>query len=523
MNAVATVVHAVDVTPWEMPTLDYRLLAPVLIVLGAGVVSVLFEAFLPRGVRRPVQLTLVFVTLIAALVAVINLNGVRETAGQGALAIDGPGLILQGAVVVIAILGALLMAERGLDPNGDAFAARASSLPGSEDERQFTARGYFQTEIWAFFLFAVGGMMLFPIANDLLMMFVALEVMSLPLYLLAGMARRRRLLSQEAALKYFVLGAFASAFFLYGAALLYGFSGSISFGEIAASLGSKTGETALILIAIGLVVAGVLFKIGAAPFHQWVPDVYQGAPTPVTGFMAAAVKIAAFGALLRLLYVALGGMRWDWTPMLWVISILTMFVGAILALTQSDIKRMIAYSSIAQAGFILLGVVAVSAKGLEGAIFYLIAYAFTTIGVFAIISMVRDENGEATHLSKWAGLGRQSPVIATLFTIFMLALTGIPLTSGFIGKFAVFSAAYASGDKWLVIAAVVASLIAAFFYMRVVVLMFFTEPNEETATVAIPSIFTTIALAAAATVTVLLGVVPQPLLDLIANAGVFIR
>ena len=507
MNAVATVVHAVDVTPWEMPTLDYRLLAPVLIVLGAGVVSVLFEAFLPRGVRRPVQLTLVFVTLIAALVAVINLNGVRETAGQGALAIDGPGLILQGAVVVIAILGALLMAERGLDPNGDAFAARASSLPGSEDERQFTARGYFQTEIWAFFLFAVGGMMLFPIANDLLMMFVALEVMSLPLYLLAGMARRRRLLSQEAALKYFVLGAFASAFFLYGAALLYGFSGSISFGEIAASLGSKTGETALILIAIGLVVAGVLFKIGAAPFHQWVPDVYQGAPTPVTGFMAAAVKIAAFGALLRLLYV----------------SILTMFVGAILALTQSDIKRMIAYSSIAQAGFILLGVVAVSAKGLEGAIFYLIAYAFTTIGVFAIISMVRDENGEATHLSKWAGLGRQSPVIATLFTIFMLALTGIPLTSGFIGKFAVFSAAYASGDKWLVIAAVVASLIAAFFYMRVVVLMFFTEPNEETATVAIPSIFTTIALAAAATVTVLLGVVPQPLLDLIANAGVFIR
>jgi NADH-quinone oxidoreductase subunit N len=239
--------------------------------------------------------------------------------------------------------------------------------------------------------------------------------------------------------------------------------------------------------------------------------------------MAAAVKIAAFGALLRLLYVALGGMRWDWTPMLWVISILTMFIGAVLALTQSDMKRMIAYSSIAQAGFILLGVVAVSAKGLEGAIFYLIAYAFTTIGVFAIISMVRDENGEATHLSKWAGLGRKSPVIATLFTIFMLALTGIPLTSGFIGKFAVFSAAYASGDKWLVIAAVIASLIAAFFYMRVVVLMFFTEPNEETATVAIPSIFTTIALAAAATVTVLLGVVPQPLLDLIANAGVFIR
>ena len=523
MNAVAAVVRTVEATPWVMPTLDYTLLAPVLIVLGAGVVSVLFEAFLPRSARRPAQLTLVFLSLIAALIAVINLQGSRGTAGVGALAIDGPGLILQGTVVVIAILGALLMAERGLDPNGDAFAARASSLPGSEDERQFTARGYFQTEIWAFFLFAVGGMMLFPVANDLLMMFVALEVMSLPLYLLAGMARRRRLLSQEAALKYFVLGAFSSAFFLYGAALLYGFSGSISFPEIATALSAKTGETGLVLVAIALVVAGLLFQIGAVPFHQWVPDVYQGAPTPVTGFMAAAVKVAAFGALLRLLYVALGGLRWDWSPMLWVIAALTMLVGAILALTQTDIKRMIAYSSIAQAGFILVGVIAASPAGLAGSIFYVIAYSFTTIGVFAIISMVRDKNGEATHLSKWAGLGRTSPFIASLFAIFMLALAGIPLTSGFIGKFSVFTAAMSAGDNWLVIIAVVASLVAAFFYMRVVVLMFFSEPTEATATVEIPSVFTTIALAAGATVTVLLGIFPQPLLDLILNAGVFVR
>ena len=176
MNAVASVVRTVEATPWVMPTLDYTLLAPILIVLGAGVVSVLFEAFLPRSARRPAQLTLVFVSLVAALIAVINLQGSRATAGQGALAIDGPGLILQGTVVVIAILGALLMAERGLDPSGDAFAARASSLPGSEDERQFTARGYFQTEIWAFFLFAVGGMMLFPVANDLLMMLSLIHI-----------------------------------------------------------------------------------------------------------------------------------------------------------------------------------------------------------------------------------------------------------------------------------------------------------------------------------------------------------
>lgn len=517
------VVLATDATPWVMPSIEYRLLAPILIVLGAGVISVLIEAFLPRSVRRPIQLTLVFTALIAALIAIISLHDDRAVVGQGALVVDGPGLIMQGTIVVIAILGALLMAERGLDPSGDAFAPRASALPGSEDERQFTARGYFQTEIWAFFLFAVGGMLMFPVSNDLLMMFVALEVMSLPLYLLAGMARRRRLLSQEAALKYFVLGAFSSAFFLYGSALLYGFSGSISFPVIAEKLAANPGQSALVLIAMALVAAGLLFKIGAVPFHQWTPDVYQGAPTPLTGFMAAAVKIAAFGALLRLFYVALGGMRWDWIPVMWVIAALTMVVGSVIALTQSDIKRMLAYSSIAQAGFILLGVIAASPEGLAGAIFYLISYSFTTIGAFAIIMLVRDDTGEATHLSKWAGLGRKSPFVASIFALFMLSLAGIPLTSGFIGKFSVFTAAIEAGNTWLVIVAVVASLIAAFFYLRVVVLMFFTEPTEETATVAVPSVFTTIALAAGATVTVLLGIVPQPLLELIIHAGVFVR
>lgn len=523
MSAVSAVVQAADAAPWVMPSIEYRLLAPILIVLGAGVVSVLVEAFLPRAARRTTQLILVFAALIAALIAIIGLHGDRAVVGQGALVVDGPGLIMQGTIVVIAILGALLMAERGLDPSGDAFAPRASALPGSEDERQFTARGYFQTEIWAFFLFAVGGMLMFPVSNDLLMMFVALEVMSLPLYLLAGMARRRRLLSQEAALKYFVLGAFSSAFFLYGSALLYGFSGSISFPVIAEKLAGNPGQTSLVLIAVALVAAGLLFKIGAVPFHQWTPDVYQGAPTPLTGFMAAAVKIAAFGALLRLFYVALGGMRWDWIPMMWVIAILTMLVGSVIALTQSDIKRMLAYSSIAQAGFILLGVIAASPAGLAGSIFYLIAYSFTTIGAFAIIMLVRDDTGEATHLAKWAGLGRTSPFVASVFALFMLSLAGIPLTSGFIGKFSVFTAAIASGDTWLVIVAVVASLIAAFFYLRVVVLMFFTEPTEQTATVAVPSVFTTIALAAGATVTILLGIVPQPLLELIVNAGIFVR
>ncbi|MGA0183679.1 MAG: NADH-quinone oxidoreductase subunit NuoN, partial [Candidatus Nanopelagicales bacterium] len=406
---------------------------------------------------------------------------------------------------------------------GDAFASRVSSLPGSEEEKQFTQRGYLQTEIWPLTLFAVLGMMLFVTSNDLLIMFIGLEIMSLPLYLMTGMARRRRLLSQEAALKYFLLGAFSSAFFLYGAALVYGYAGSITFPEIAQTVTSKPGESLVLMIGLGMVLIGLLFKVGAVPFHQWVPDVYQGAPTAVTGFMAATVKIAAFGALLRILYVAFGGVRWDWEPIIWIIATLTMLVGSILAVVQSDIKRMLAYSSVAQAGFILIGVAAASAAGIASTMFYLIAYGFTTIGAFAIITMVRDAGGEATNLATWSGIGRKSPVVASAFAVFMLALAGIPLTSGFVGKFGVFAAAIEAGMVWLVIVGVVASLIAAFFYVRVIVVMFFAQPTDQTASVVVPSAFTTVALAAGAAVTVILGVVPQPVLDLVTNADVFIR
>jgi NADH-quinone oxidoreductase subunit N len=510
-------------TLFTMPTVNYYAIAPILIMFTAAVVSVLVEAFVPRRGRRPTQLVLVFVAVIASLVVTIDLRGTRLITGEGAFAVDGPTLVMWGALLVIGLLGAMLFAERMVDPSGDAFAPRASALPGSDDEQQFTSRGYLQTEIWPFFLFALTGMLAFAAANDLLIMFVALEVMSLPLYLLAGMARRRRLLSQEAALKYFVLGAFSSAFFLYGAALLYGYSGSVGFVEIGAALLGKPGQGAFLAIGIAMVMVGLLFKVAAVPFHQWTPDVYQGAPTPVTGFMAAGVKVAAFGAILRLLYVALGGDRWDWAPMLWIIAILTMLVGAIIAITQTDVKRMLAYSSIAQAGFILIGVIAASPAGLGSALFYLIAYAFTTIGTFAIIAMVRDASGEATHLSAWAGLGKKSPVVAAVFTLFMLSLAGIPLTSGFVAKFGVFAAGIQAGDAWLVIAGVVASIIAAFFYLRVVVLMYFSDPTEATASVVVPSTFTTIAVTASAVMTLVLGIFPQWLLDIIQQAGVFIR
>ena len=505
----------------QAPDLDYRALLPFIIVGVTAVVGVLVEAFAPRRARRPVQLVLVFGSLIAAFIALITQAGLRAIVGP--LSLDGPALVMQGLVLLLAIVAAMLIAERQVDPAGDAFAPRASALPGSADEREFSRRGVLQTEVWPLFLFAVLGMMLFPAANDLLMLFIALEVMSLPLYLLAGMARRRRLLSQEAAMKYFILGAFSSAFFLFGSALLYGFSGSIDLPVIADALSSQAGGTSIVIVGMALVAVGLLFKIGAVPFHQWVPDVYQGSPSGVAGFMAATVKVAAFGALLRIMYVAFGGLRWDWEPVLWVIAILTMLLGSIVAITQTDVKRMLAYSSIAQAGFMLVGVVALNPQGIAAVLFYLAAYGFATLGAFAVISLVRDANGEATHLSQWAGLGRRSPLAASAFAILLLSFAGIPLTSGFIAKFAVFEAAIAGGATALVIVGVVASIIAAFFYVRVIVLMFFSEPQEQGASVTLPSAFTTLVLSISVAVTVVLGIVPQPVLDLVEQAGVFLR
>ena len=519
-------------------SVEYQALAPIIILLASGVFSVLVEAFAPRTFRRPIQLLLVLGAIsLAFAYLVINatarlgggpevnggqVKGLRQLAASGSVAIDGPGMVIQGTILLLAFVATLLLAERQIDPQGDAFASRASSLPGSEDEKQFTAQGWLQTEIWPLYLFCVGGMLLFPVANDFLTMFVALEVFSLPLYLIASMARRRRLLSQEAALKYFILGSFSSAFFLFGAALIYAATSSLNFSAVAVGMEISSYD-GLIISGIGMIAVGLLFKVGAVPFHQWVPDVYQGSPTPLTAFMSAATKVAAFGALLRVFYVAFGGMRWDWRPMMWVVAALSMIIGSILAVTQTDIKRMLAFSSVAHTGFILLGVVATSAAGLSSTLFYLLAYGFTSLGAFAIVGLVRDASGEATHLSQWAGLGKKSPWIASIFALFLLALAGIPLTSGFTGKFAVFTAAIEGGATPLVIVAVVASAVAAFFYARVIVLMFFTEPPVDGPSVVVPSALTTIAIAVSAAFTILLGIAPQPVLDLVINAGLFIR
>jgi NADH-quinone oxidoreductase subunit N len=528
------------------PTFEYWDLSPILILLGAATVGVLLEAVLPRGRRYWAQVTLSMAALVAAFACTLGLGIVtrpHHVAVEGAIGVDAPSLFLWGTILVLAIISLLLIAERRHRPA--AFVASAATVPGSSEERDSLLGGSMQTEVYPLLLFTVGGMLIFPAANDLLTMFVALEVMSLPLYLLCGLARRRRLLSQEAAMKYFLLGAFSSAFFLFGTALLYGFSGSVRLSDIATAIqtgctvssGASTGCTGLasgtsqlpanqtlLLAGVAMLAVGLLFKMGAAPFQAWKPDVYQGAPTPITALMASCTLVAAVGGILRVFYVALEQYRWDWRPVMWAVAILTMVVGAIIAITQTDVKRMLAYSSIAHGGFLLTGVVASSVAGLSSTLFYLAAYGFTTVGAFAVITMVRDSSGEADHLSRWAGLGKRSPVIAGVFAFFLLAFAGIPLTSGFMGKFVVFQAAIGGGATPLVIVGVLSSAIAAFFYVRVIVLMFFSEPAEDAPTVVIaPATATAVAVGLAATV--VLGVIPGPALHLAHSAAsqLFVR
>ncbi|RZU51510.1 NADH dehydrogenase subunit N [Krasilnikovia cinnamomea] len=506
----------------QLPPIDYRALAPMLILFGVACVGVLLEALLPRRARHTVQLSLALLACVAAFIMVIRERGTRTITIGTAVAVDGPTLFLQGAILVLGVVSLLLIGERTVEPGG-AFVAEAALTVGSQKDLRQTTGAAGGTEVYPLVLFALGGMLMFVSANDLLTMFVALEVFSLPLYLLCALARRRRLLSQEAALKYFLLGSYASAFFLFGVALLYGYANGVHFNQIHAAIANPARSQVLLYGGLALLAIGLLFKAALAPFHVWTPDVYQGAPTPVTALMAACTKVAAFGALLRVLYVGFEGVRWDFQPILGTIAVLTMLVGAVLAVTQTDIKRLLAYSSIANAGYLLVGVLALNEAGVSSTLFYLVAYGFSVLAAFAIVTLVRDADGEATHLSRWAGLGRRSPLFAGVFTFILLAFAGIPLTSGFTSKFAVFGAAVEGGQTWLVIFGVITSMLIAFPYLRVVVMMWLSEPGDSTPAVSIPGFLTSAALTIGVIATLALGVLPAPLLDLSDKAADFVR
>ncbi len=477
------------------PEIAWRAIAPELALVGGGLLTLLIDAFRPK-VRRQILATLTLMTVGLAAWFTFDLHDIdkhRAVVMQGTVAVDGVSLFANMILLATCAMTVVI------------------------SYHYLTRRNIHRGEYYPLILFATAGMVLLAAANDLLLVFLALEVLSLALYVLAGFARRDDA-SQESALKYFLLGAFSSAFLLYGIALAYGATNSTNLGTISGAV--TTANARLMFTAMGLLAVGFGFKVAAVPFHMWTPDVYQGAPTSVTGFMAAGTKAAGFAALLRVFLVALGPLQWDWRPVLWIVAILTMVLGSVVAIAQNDIKRLLAYSSIAHAGYVLVAVVSASNEGTAAALFYLLVYAFMTLGAFATVIASAPGGKERLSLSEWTGLGQRHPLFAGVMTLFLLSLAGIPPTAGFMGKFFVFSAAVQAGETGLVVVGVLTSAIAAFFYLRVIVAMWLQDPEPGQAGLGpSPALATGVFLAAAATIG--LGVWPQGLIELARNAGVF--
>ena len=371
-------------------------------------------------------------------------------------------------------------------------------------------------EYYALVCFSATGMMLLVSAADLIVVFLAVELMSLSLYVLAGFFSSR-LASGESSMKYFLLGAFATGFLLYGIALIYGATGTTNLDKIsAASVG--LGRDPLLAIGFGLLLVGFGFKISSVPFHMWAPDVYEGAPTSVTALIATGSKAAAFAALLRVLLSAHKAGEPDWVPLLWVAAVLTMTVGNVVAIAQSNLKRMLAYSSVAHVGYMLVGVVAGGSLGNGGVLFYLLVYTFTTVGAFGVVLLLERGGQEAVNLEDYSGLVTRHPVLALTLSLFLLSLIGIPPTAGFVGKFYLFAAAIRAGYLWLAVIAVLNSAVAAYYYLRLIVYMYMREP-EGLPTAYAPSFAGGLALGIALWAVVQLGLMPAPLFDL-AQAAV---
>lgn len=517
---------------FNAPTINWGMLTPVIILLGAGTLGVLIGAFLPRRVQWVTQLSIAVVALVAALGSTLLLwDSLPRFAhasgdGQGApffsLVLDGPTLTVWAVICLLALVSVLVMCERG-DGN-DTFVSSAASIPTSPYEEQARRAGLVISEVFPLMMFSAGGMLAFAASRDLISMFVALEVFSLPLYILCGLSARRRLISQEASLKYFLLGAFSSAIFLFGGALLTGFARSTALAPGAFRQATLEQTPGIIIVGVVFVFVGVLFKVGAVPFHTWTPDVYEGAPTPVTGYMAACTKIAAFAALLHVTEW-LAGFQAVWSLVIAITAAASMIVGVLVALRQDSIKRILAYSSIAHAGFILAALTTMRAERTAAVIAYLVFYGIATVGAFAVVALVRERgtdgniSGEARGFEQWRGLSQHSPVLAASFTVFLLGMAGIPLTSGFIGKFAVFRVAVESGYAWLAVIGVLSSAVAAFFYVRIVVAMYSGDDAPKSVSIAARRPLTMAAVLAGVVATIVLGIFPGPVLDLAQNAA----
>jgi len=377
-------------------------------------------------------------------------------------------------------------------------------------------------EYYALMLFALSGMMLMASASDLLVIFLALEVLSISVYVLTGI-RRSQATAAEAAFKYFLLGAFASAFFVYGIAFTYGLAGSTRLDRIGIFVASQsTRPTPLGFVAMGLLLVGFAFKVSAVPFHMWTPDAYEGAPSPVTGFMSAGVKAAAFAAFARVFLAAFAPLRPDWRAVLWGVAVATMIAGTVVGVVQTSAKRMLAYSSIAHGGYILVAIVAANSTGKGALLFYLATYAVSNVGAFGIIGLLETADRPRAQISDYAGLWRTHPILAVLMTVFLLSLGGFPPFAGFVAKWYVFAGAIQAGEYWLAIIGMLSSVVSVYFYTRIIVMMYMTPPDEAIQTAAVPKV-AGFALVASAVLVFYLGVLPSTVLDWASSAISTIR
>lgn len=469
-----------------LPPINWLSILPSLIVTVTGILVLFWDLWMKEE-ERSLLAWLGLTGLLVAGVLSVMLWGRNESAFNGMLALDAYALFFN-MVFCLAAGMTLLMSLHYLET--------VNIRPG---------------EYYSLLLFATVGMMLMAAATDLLVIFLGLETMSIAVYVLAGIWRQR-LQSNEAALKYFLLGAFASGFFLYGVALVYGATGSMQLSKIAAHVGAH-GSSPLLLIGVALLIVGFGFKVAAAPFHVWTPDVYEGAPTTVTAFMAVGVKAAAFAAFARVFLHTLGPLHGEWQGILWILAVLTMTVGNVTALVQRNIKRMLAYSSIAHAGYLLVAMVAGKDLGGAALMYYLVAYGLMNLGAFAVVLAVGRQGEPNEELSDYAGLGFRYPALGMAMTIFMLSLTGVPPLVGFTGKFYIFSAAVKAGYIWLAVIGVLNSVVSAYYYIRVVVNMYMQEGDKTLDLLsARPALATVIVLAALGTVW--LGIFPSASISL---------
>jgi NADH-quinone oxidoreductase subunit N len=462
----------------------YLAIIPMLSVVLAAAAAMLAEAFRQPGERMPIY-GLGLIGLVGSAVASVVLWN-TDLQSFGVIRSDNFALFINLILCGIGIL-TMLFSNDVVEREG---------LPAGE--------------YYALTLFAIAGMMMMAAATDLLVIFIALEVLSLAVYVLTGI-RRTSAAGAEAAFKYFLLGAFSSAFFLYGIAFAFAISGSTRLDQVGNAMASGPGGT-LALLAVGLLAIGFAFKVSAVPFHMWTPDAYEGAPTIVTAFMSTAVKAAAFAAFVRVFLSTLEPLQGHWIPVLSAISALTMIVGTVVGVLQSNVKRMLAYSSIAHAGYLLLGIVAANASGKAAVLFYLAVYAVSNLGALGIVALLGTADHEHDHLRDFAGLAHSRPGLAALMTVFLLSLGGFPPTAGFVAKWYILAAAVQDGHYWLAVIGVLSSVVSVFFYLRIVVMMYMTE---EAAAPVRPPISTPAmaALAAAMLVTFYLGVLPTRVID----------